>query len=251
MGTPPDQQPPIGGFDSMTIDDWERAKAENWSRPVPDAEALTPIRATATTDRGPIAISATMPIATPGGDKVGEVNWSPTARLMPMADVYVPERIDAVFWGGPQLPRVELTLELRAGVPGYTRVELISEPGSPQIMAKHMQLACGRLTIWRDMILEAAAQDADDAPPGAPSWADTATVRQSLSSARRSSRWRLTPEHLQAVADLYRANLAGEPVKAIEAHYGVPERTAARWVQMCRSDEFQLLPKTVRGQRKA
>jgi hypothetical protein len=193
-----------------------------------------------------------MPIVAPSGDQVGQVTWPLTSPRVPLADVYVPERIDALFYGGPHQPRVELTIEMRDGYPGYTRVELASDPGSPQIMTKHVQLACGRLTIWRDMILEAAAQDTDhDAVPGEPSWADKSTAKNAVAGARRQQRWKLTPEHLAAVAGLYRAHVDENPVKAIEVHYGVPERTAARWVQMCRSDEYQLLPKTKRGQRKA
>lgn len=242
--------PPVGGFDSMTLEEWERVKAENWARRVPDGEA--PTRRRATLADGPIAaIKASMPIVVPSGDEVGRVSWSLAAQPVRVADVHVPAQIEATFYGGPHAPRVDLTIEVRNGVPDFTRVEVASEAGQPVVLTKHLQLAAGRLTFWRDLILDAAAQDRDDAPPSKPSWADKQTTRASVAGARRPRRRSLTAEHLAEVAELYRAHVDGEPVKAIEKYYGVPERTAARWVQMCRSDEYQLLPKTQRGQRKA
>lgn len=56
---------------------------------------------------------------------------------------------------------------------------------------------------------------------------------------------------LADVAALYRANITGSPIDAIRRALGCSTRTAARYVKMCRSYEYQLLPKTTGGLRKA
>ena len=61
----------------------------------------------------------------------------------------------------------------------------------------------------------------------------------------------MTPEFLAGVARLYRMNVDSQPVDAIRRNYGTSYRTAARWVDLCRSDEYQLLPKTTPGKKKA
>ncbi len=197
---------------------------------------------------------ASMPIATPAGVEVGEVRWDASAALVAVGDVHMPERVEAVLFGGKRQPQLTLTLEIRANVPGFTRIELSSDPDGPLVIAKHLTLARDRLTLWRDMIIEAVAQQpdgADDSAWSTPSWADPAVTRKSVARPGRSSSREIKPEKLATVAAVYTANIAGKPVQAVADHYGVPHRTAARWVQMCRSDEYGLLPKTTRGQRKA
>lgn len=58
----------------------------------------------------------------------------------------------------------------------------------------------------------------------------------------------LTPEHFARVARVYSAAVAsGKPTQAVARKWRVPETTAAKWVERCRSDELGLLPKTERG----
>lgn len=56
---------------------------------------------------------------------------------------------------------------------------------------------------------------------------------------------------LRRVANVYRENIDAQPIEAISDEFDVSYRTAARYVQLCRSDEFQLLPKTRKGKREA
>jgi len=57
----------------------------------------------------------------------------------------------------------------------------------------------------------------------------------------RRSRGHLPLDH--GVAEVYRANIDGTPIEAVQQAEGVGYRTAARYVQLCRDDEFQLLPR--------
>ena len=61
----------------------------------------------------------------------------------------------------------------------------------------------------------------------------------------------MTRETLVKVAELYRRHIDEQPTKAVQTAFGVSPRTAARYVQVCRSDEYQLLPKTEQGKKKA
>src|SRR5690242_20377357 len=111
----------------MTTEEWERVKAENWARPVPQGEPVTVSR----------------PIFAPSGAQVGHVSWLTATPKVAVADIHVPELVEATLYGGPHLPQVDLTVEVRNGVPGYSRVELVSELGQPLILTKHLQLATG------------------------------------------------------------------------------------------------------------
>ena len=122
-------------FDSMTIEEWERRKAENWARPAP-ASVSPPAQPTRATSSAPsaIAVRQTMPLArvgpdgSPGSEYVGAISWSPPPDnpRVRVVDVWLPQQVDAVLFGGEHAPQVELTIEVRNGVPGYTRVELSS-----------------------------------------------------------------------------------------------------------------------------
>jgi hypothetical protein len=68
--------------------------------------------------------------------------------------------------------------------------------------------------------------------------------RKAIEDARKSARRKVTPELLRRVANVYRANIDAQPVEAIRDEFDLSYRIAARYVQLCRSDEFQLLPKT-------
>ncbi len=118
----------------MTIEQWERHKADNRTRfdasGVASPEPRDPTRA-AMAEPGPIAVRESMPLAlttpegTPG-EIVGTVEWSPppsTARIR-VGEVFIPQQVDVVMFGSPNRPRLELTVEVRNGVPGYTRIEL-------------------------------------------------------------------------------------------------------------------------------
>lgn len=66
---------------------------------------------------------------------------------------------------------------------------------------------------------------------------------------KRSGRPAVDLATLQEVArvyDLARKN-GDPPTKAVQERFGIKKGRAARWVWMCRSDKYKLLPKTAQG----
>ena len=59
----------------------------------------------------------------------------------------------------------------------------------------------------------------------------------------------ITPQLLDQVARIYKANVDRNPNKAIELHFGVAQRTAAEYVSRAR--KRGLLPPTTRGKKQA
>jgi len=59
----------------------------------------------------------------------------------------------------------------------------------------------------------------------------------------------LSADTLQEVARVYdKARKNGDPpTKAVQEYFGIKKSRAARWVWMCRSDKYKLLPKTEQG----
>ncbi|MDT5022878.1 MAG: hypothetical protein QOC88_3590 [Mycobacterium sp.] len=70
--------------------------------------------------------------------------------------------------------------------------------------------------------------------------------RDNLTNVRqaRVGRPRIPYETLVKVAEVYRENIDGRPTEAVQAAFGLSRRTAARYVQSCRSEEHKLLPPT-------
>ena len=66
-----------------------------------------------------------------------------------------------------------------------------------------------------------------------------------IRGARRQGRRRVTDDALREVADVYRANLDGNPTDAVRAHLGVADRTARLWVRRARDAGF--LGESLRG----
>lgn len=249
-------------FESMTIEQWLERKAERdgLSAEQLAAQKTALRRADLADDSTPGVLGdwarATVPIAhQPSGAQIGEASWPVSTPLVQVADVHMPEQVDVVFYGGKDQPRLQLTVEVRSGVPAFTKVELIAKPDGRPVIPRDLQLAKDSLNMWLDVIMAGVSQrPASDEQAGTsvPDWADSATARKSVTRARRKAgRSKTTPEFLARVAEVYRANVAGEPVRAVATAFQKSHRQAARYVELCRTDEYQLLPKTTPGQRKA
>lgn len=59
----------------------------------------------------------------------------------------------------------------------------------------------------------------------------------------------ITPELLERVASVYRANITGNPTKAVQHHFQVSQRMSAEYVSRAR--KRGLLPPTKRGKKQA
>ena len=85
-----------------------------------------------------------------------------------------------------------------------------------------------------------------------PSTAEIRKISEIRRPVRNANRGRRSIDHefLEKVADVYREQFEDRPVKAVQMAFGVAPRTAAWYVELCRSDEHRLLPKAAgKGQK--
>jgi hypothetical protein len=163
--------------------------------------------------------------------------------------VAIPGQVDVDFSRDRGGPIRIMRIIVRQGVPMYSDIRLAARPDGRGL--RPADLDAIDLANWIEDILSECTWEigADDIPtqrPGMPGG------RKAISDAlRKSARRTISRELLARVADIYRANIDGTPIEVVQQEFGVGYRTAARYVEMCRDDEFQLLPKTDRGKRKA
>lgn len=199
--------------------------------------------------RRPPDSTHSMPVTDEAGYQIGNMRWAESTDLVRVGDVLIPERIEVELPGAAGQPTVELTVEFRDGVPGFTRIELSSKSEARQIVSRDVGLVRDRMNHWlHNAILESAAQR----PGGsvtAQDWASGAGPQTAIREVRPTTRRKVTDALLLDVAAIYRNNLDGKPVVAIQLAYNVPHRTAARYVQQAR--ERGHLPATTRGRKTA
>ena len=166
------------------------------------------------------------------------------ADCIVIGDHAVPQRISVHFPSGPEdgRPTTDMTIELVDGVPLCTQLTLTKDPNGHEVRSGDLRLVT--IENWVEHIVDACAQPLDVDRTTGPA----RSLRQPVREVRYQ---KVTREHLEKVAAVYRENITGNPVRAVEAEFVVSHRTASRWVEFCRSDEYQLLPKTVSGRKKA
>jgi hypothetical protein len=195
-----------------------------------------------------------LPITSAEG-KIGVASWDHLGGLSKVGDVYVPTRIHVHLFGSddpPAQPELEMEIEVRQAVPVCTRIEIRAKEDGREITPKDLLIVKGQMLYWLEEFTTFCAQATEDQDiTRVPGWADRNTAQNSVRQARKASRRKITPELLADVAKLYRMHIAGNPVEAIKRAYDVSPRTAARYVEICRSDEYGLLPKTTPGKRQA
>lgn len=163
--------------------------------------------------------------------------------------VFVPSPVLVDFSRDESAPIRLLRIEIVKGVPGCTELRLATRDGGRGLRTADLEAI--DLANWiEDVLTECAWRRGphggwDNRVAGAPE------ARRAVQDALRVGRRKISPELLSEVAEIYRANIDGKPIEAVRDSLGVEYRTAARYVQLCRSDEFDLLPKTQRGKRRA
>jgi hypothetical protein len=176
----------------------------------------------------------------------GKASFS-MGNLIPLgsSNVYVPSEVDVNFSQDSSAPIRTMKIEVRDGIPSCTEIHLTGRKGGRGL--RPSDLTDIDVAGWIDDILSEcqceATSDGLIIRPGA------IEGRRAIERARTVRRT-VTPELLQRVAEVYRQHVDAKPIESVSDEFGVPYRTAARYVQLCRSDEFGLLPKTHRGKRK-
>lgn len=150
--------------------------------------------------------------------------------------------------GGRDSPRLHMRFEVRQGVPVCAELRVIAKDGGSEVQSKWLRLI--RLEDWMETVV-AGCSEHIDSPTQSSLRETTRDDVRNVRTARKQTRRTVTPELLAKVAEIYREHFYDNPVQVISAAFGVSVRTAARYVQHCRSDEYQLLPKTEPGKKKA
>ncbi|GAB1811127.1 DUF6214 family protein [Mycobacterium sp. MUNTM1] len=167
-----------------------------------------------------------------------------------VGDRWIPRRI-VVHSPMPNQPHLTMTIEVRQGIPVYTVVTLQARPDGPDVRKKDLDLP---LDYWLEQIVAACSVvavelDESGRPKRVRKKASDRRVAMANVRRARSGRPRMSPEHLQKVAEIYREHINDRPTEAVRLAFGKEHRTAARYVQQAR--EAGLLPPTTPGKRKA
>ncbi|MGC5248183.1 hypothetical protein ACPXB3_14825 [Gordonia sp. DT219] len=164
-----------------------------------------------------------------------------------VGDRAVPSEIFVFHPESESRPHTSFRIRVRRGIPVCTDLELHSPDDDGEILLAHLRIPLD------DLITEAVAMSfhttSDDVDEAINSGR---TARRDIERARRGRRRSVTPELLAEVAQIYRANINDRPIQQIRRRFGVSERTAARYVQLCRPKHGgNLLPDTEPGRKKA
>jgi hypothetical protein len=174
----------------------------------------------------------------------GYAEFDPTDQER-MGGRLVPRLITVHIAGAPDHPATTLTLEARSGVPVCTQVTVQAKPEGREVRVADLRAI--RLEDWLEAIIAEVAlrivitDDAGDPvvvspAPGTPEARRVAVA--AVRAARSGTRRRITDAHLRGVATVYLADTTGAPNKAVVERFGVPKRTAARWVAAARDKGF-------------
>jgi hypothetical protein len=174
-------------------------------------------------------------------------------ELVPVGDRFVPQHISVHFPGDDDQPTLDLGIDIIGGVPMCTELKMAKKPDGREVRSKDLRII--RIEDWLEYIVAACSHSYEtdgsattirDHPNDGPTAADkrrVSDVRQPVRNANRGRR-SIDREFLERVAAVYRDHFDDRPGVAIEKAFGVKKRTAAWYVELCRSDNYKLLPKT-------
>ena len=216
------------------------------------------------------------------GDEVERVPFKLTVRvelnlghaeyneldMVSVGDRRVPRRISVHFPGtaateksSPGQPALDMQIEVIKGIPMCSSLTLTKTPHGHEVRSKDLRLI--RIEDWIEYIVARCSHqytlsgnDVRVALSGSgPTVEDIRNVteaRKPLRNVGGRHRRTIDREFLTKVAGIYREQIDDRPLKAIEFAFDVQPRTAAWYVELCRSDEYRLLPKAdSKGKKKA
>jgi len=193
-----------------------------------------------------------------GEVQIGEVSWPFGTPVVAVRDVYMPETVDVWgrFPGKSDQPLLRLRLDVRQGIPSFTRVEIESTPNGAEVTGVHLGLVRDILEWWRDVVVQRCAQSEPEHDlTSEPVWADSQAASVAVKQARRGAPRKATDARHERVAAIYRAHVDGKPLDAIRDAFRnangdkISRRTAARYVEEARKAGH--LPPTTPGKKKA
>jgi len=174
--------------------------------------------------------------------------FNPADGHVQVGDRWVPPRI-VVQSQTANEPDLKMTIEVRHGIPVCTEFVLRARPDGPDVRKRDLQLP---LDDWVDRIVAACSMRADTVDESS-RW--TMLVQpiedpEAFADVRRTrvGRPRISREHLEQVAEIYRTHFDDRPTDAVRRAFGLTESTADRRIKAARN--AGLLPPTTPGKKK-
>ena len=160
----------------------------------------------------------------------------------------VPRKIYAEIMGGQDEPEVGLVVEVRQGLPVCTEVHLVSRADGPEVRVRDLKSV--PILDWTDEIVAACSGVRMESGGVLQVGGEEARTRARRDIARaRVGRPKVSSEHLEKVAKVYREHSDDRPTHAVQRAFGGSYRTAARNIERAR--DAGLLPPTTQGKKKA
>jgi hypothetical protein len=189
------------------------------------------------------------------GLRGGRAWYDALALPIKVRDRLVPETIVVDLDGDGERPSLRMRIEVRHGVPVCAELRLTAQPGGREIRPKDLRAI--RIDSWIEQVVGLCSHEQPEPggvihlsappPPDEPKRGDARykdivadsrnTQRARRSTPRRPGRPAVPPDRLHKAADLYRRHAdGGRPLQVVADVLGVSERTAARYIEKCRSD---------------
>lgn len=173
--------------------------------------------------------------------------------VVKVGDRVVARLIHVDLPGRDELPRWEFTIDSSDGVPRVTRALFERVDGGREVEAKDFAAAQRRMPEWREAIVTAFRMQTVETEDGVTAYLvdlsdekDAWDLRSVLADARAADHRKINDALLRDVAQIYNAQKRGG-LKAVQAAYGVHERTAAKYVEAARNTQPPLIAPREKG----
>jgi hypothetical protein len=183
----------------------------------------------------------------------GSADASIAEALVRVGDRVVPNRISVDFPGRDGQPSLHLDLGVVNGVPQCRSLTVSSVDDGRAV--RPVDLTAIKLNDWVADVFAAFAIEVDENGLGSKKYGGPAASRQTVAAAETFQRARrgkgarvVTPQLIEAAAQVYREHFDDRPIQAVMAAFGVTERTASGWITDARR-KYNYLPETKRGKK--
>ncbi|MBF6123887.1 hypothetical protein [Nocardia brasiliensis] len=185
------------------------------------------------------------------GNQVGWITWDRRAELVEMDELLCPREVFIRLTGSREQPSLTAAFEMRDGKPVCVDLQISAKPAGRGVRPIDFDVIRLQLNDWMKVAFESIAQNTAAPFERVPDFADERAASRAYEQARKQgSRRKITDALLTETAALYREYFDEKPWQAIAERFDVSERTAARYVQLCRQ-QGHLPAVDAQGRRKA
>lgn len=167
-------------------------------------------------------------------------------------DYWVPDKLEITIHGSDGQPEVYARVEIREGAPACTALHFTSADDQREVRQADLR-AVEVNSIVTDLVAGFSFRVDPSSSEVAVPEVDTAAYENAVRFIERQRRGPglrdVTPQLLERVAEIYRANIDARPTQAVARAFNVKSRMASEYVQRARARG--LLPATKPGRKKA